>query len=90
MVANQVKMTDVLLPALENLTPNGSCYLNEGDFRQPDFQSVFYGANYGRLKKIRTSMTHIICSTLRRPWARRTGSLNWMGDSVEHVNNNST
>lgn len=53
MIANQYKMTDVLIPKLAALTPNGSCYLNEGDFRQPDFQSVFYGKNYNRLNVIK-------------------------------------
>lgn len=53
MIANQNLMTDVLLPPLEALTPNGSCYLNEGNFRQPDWQSVFYGENYDRLLEIK-------------------------------------
>lgn len=54
MVAKQILMTDVLVPKLAELTPHGSCYLNEGDFRQPDFQSVFYGAdNYKRLSEIK-------------------------------------
>lgn len=53
MLANQDKMTDVLLPPLEALTPNGSCYLNEGDFRQPDWQAVFYGDNYEKLNAIK-------------------------------------
>lgn len=53
MVDNQYLMTDVLLPPLEALTPNGSCYLNEGNFRQPDWQSVFYGENYDRLLEIK-------------------------------------
>lgn len=46
-------MTDRLLPRLEELTPGGGCYLNEGDFRQPNFQEVFYGANYRRLSSIK-------------------------------------
>jgi len=53
MVANQVLMTDTLLPALEKLTPGGGAYLSEGDFRQPDWQEVFYGSNYEELKKIK-------------------------------------
>lgn len=54
MIANQYLMTEVLVPKLVELTPQGSCYLNEGDFRQPDFQSVFYGAeNYKRLSEIK-------------------------------------
>ncbi|TKA62194.1 hypothetical protein B0A55_10526, partial [Friedmanniomyces simplex] len=53
MVANQDLMTDVLIPKLAALTPNGSCYLNEGDFRQPDWQATFYGSNYERLNAIK-------------------------------------
>lgn len=53
MIANANKMTDLLIPKLAALTPNGSCYLNEGDFQQPDFQSVFYGSNYNRLLEIK-------------------------------------
>lgn len=53
MVANQDKMTNLLIPKLEALTPNGTCYLNEGDFRQPNFQSVFYGGNYAKLNAIK-------------------------------------
>ena len=53
MIANQDLMTDILVPRLAELTPNGSCYLNEGDFRQPDFQSVFYGSNYKELNRIK-------------------------------------
>lgn len=53
MEANQDLMTNTLLPKLEALTPNGSCYLNEGDFRQPDWQDVFYGTNYPKLEAIK-------------------------------------
>lgn len=53
MVANQKLMTDVLLPKLAELTPNGSAYLNEADFRQPDWKDVFYGPNYAKLESIK-------------------------------------
>ena len=52
-LANQKLMTDTLLPQLENLTPNGGVYLNEADFRQPDFQTTFYGGNYQKLLAIK-------------------------------------
>lgn len=38
---------------LEALTPNGGAYVNEADFQQPDFQKVFYGDNYSRLRAIK-------------------------------------
>ncbi|KAI9794888.1 MAG: hypothetical protein M1816_003017 [Peltula sp. TS41687] len=53
MVANQLAMTNLFIPRLAGLTPNGGAYLNEGDFRQPDFQRVFYGDNYARLNSIK-------------------------------------
>ncbi|GAB7360903.1 hypothetical protein MBLNU230_g0889t1 [Neophaeotheca triangularis] len=53
MLAQQDLMTDVLIPKLAAFTPNGSCYLSEGDFRQPDWQSVFYGRNYERLLSVK-------------------------------------
>lgn len=53
MIQLQEKMTDELMPELAELTPGGNAYLNEGDFLQPDFQSVFYGDNYNRLLEIK-------------------------------------
>ncbi|KAL1304334.1 hypothetical protein AAFC00_000735 [Neodothiora populina] len=53
MIANQDLMTDVFIPKLAELTPNGSAYINEADFKQPDFESVFYGSNYQRLNEIK-------------------------------------
>ncbi|KAL8951590.1 MAG: hypothetical protein Q9222_002445 [Ikaeria aurantiellina] len=47
-------MTNQLLPILEDLTPNGGAYINEADFQQPNFQKVFYGDNYPRLKAIKS------------------------------------
>ncbi|CAJ2507919.1 Uu.00g091050.m01.CDS01 [Anthostomella pinea] len=49
----QEKMTNDLVPALEAITPGGGAYVNEGDFRQPDFQQVFYGDNYNTLLAIK-------------------------------------
>ncbi len=53
MLANQQKMTHDFIPRLAALTPNGACYLNEGDFLQPDWKDVFYGPNYDRLLSIK-------------------------------------
>ena len=46
-------MTNQFLRLLEEMTPNGGAYINEADFQQPDFQSVFYGTNYARLRAIK-------------------------------------
>ncbi|KAI9655570.1 MAG: hypothetical protein M1821_005363 [Bathelium mastoideum] len=53
MVANQIKMTENYLPQLEALTPGGGAYINECDFRQPNWQQALYGSNYDRLLSIK-------------------------------------
>ncbi|KAL5363006.1 hypothetical protein BJX96DRAFT_186526 [Aspergillus floccosus] len=53
MLAMQKKMTEQYIPALSKLSPESGAYMNEGDFRQPDFQKVFYGENYDRLRQIK-------------------------------------
>ena len=53
MEADQYRTIDEVLPKLEALTPNGGCYLNEGTFRQPDWQRVFYGPNYEALNAVK-------------------------------------
>ncbi|KAI5862507.1 hypothetical protein GGS23DRAFT_610167 [Durotheca rogersii] len=52
-IALQDEITNTLLPRLEALTPGGGAYLNEGDFRQPDWQADFYGANYAKLLSVK-------------------------------------
>lgn len=51
--AGQTAVTNNLLPQLENLTPNGGAYLNEGDIHQPNWQYVFYNNAYQRLLSIK-------------------------------------
>ena len=51
--AGMKQVTEVLVPKLAALTPGGAAYLNEGDPNQPDFQHVFYGASYSKLKCIK-------------------------------------
>ncbi|OJJ38346.1 hypothetical protein ASPWEDRAFT_105839 [Aspergillus wentii DTO 134E9] len=53
MVALQDKMTNDYIPRLAALAPKSGAYMNEGDFRQPNFQSAFYGVNYERLRQIK-------------------------------------
>lgn len=38
---------------LEEITPGGGSYINEGDPNQPDFQDAFYGAHYTVLEGIK-------------------------------------
>ncbi|KAL4931426.1 FAD-dependent oxidoreductase [Aspergillus undulatus] len=49
----QRRMTEVYVPKLRGLAPRSGAYLNEGDFRQPNFQRVFYGENYAQLRSIK-------------------------------------
>ena len=37
---------------MEEITP-AAAYMNEGNFRQPNWQEVFYGENYDRLLSIK-------------------------------------
>lgn len=53
MIALQRKMTDEYIPKLKALSPGSGVYLNEADFREPDWQETFYGANYRRLLSIK-------------------------------------
>lgn len=46
-------ITDDLTPKLSEITPGGTTYLSEGDFRDPNWKQNFYGANYESLEKIK-------------------------------------
>ncbi|ORY61468.1 uncharacterized protein BCR38DRAFT_347635 [Pseudomassariella vexata] len=52
-LAAQEKITDVVGPIIEAATPGSGTYMNEADWRQPDFQNVFYGSNYDKLLSIK-------------------------------------
>ncbi|KAJ5222031.1 CAZyme family AA7 [Penicillium citrinum] len=53
MIESQRKMTEVFMPKLEAIAPHSGAYLNEADFRQPNWQKAFYGRNYHSLRKIK-------------------------------------
>lgn len=66
-------MTNELIPILAKLTPNGGAYINEADFQQPDFQTVFYGNNYATLKEIKSKydphdMFYAVTAVGRENW----------------------
>lgn len=46
-------MTTTIIPALQKLAPESGSYMNEGDFRQREFQKAFYGENYARLQEVK-------------------------------------
>ncbi|KAI4625019.1 Zinc finger E-box-binding homeobox 1 [Alternaria ethzedia] len=51
--ATQDKMTNEIIPLVEAATPGSGSYVNEADFRQPNFQDTFWGQNYARLLTIK-------------------------------------
>ncbi|KAF7943953.1 hypothetical protein EAE96_010367 [Botrytis aclada] len=53
MLAAQYHMINEIIPQFEVLTPGGGAYLNEANFRQPDWQQTFYGKNYRKLLGIK-------------------------------------
>lgn len=59
------QMTKVLLPAIDEVVPDPKCYLNEGDFQEKNWQSVFYGVNYDKLLSIKNKYDpkHIFYAT---------------------------
>lgn len=46
-------ITDVLQPIIEQATPGMGTYINEADFRQPNWKETFYGSNYEKLLSIK-------------------------------------
>ncbi|KAF2138291.1 Glucooligosaccharide oxidase [Aplosporella prunicola CBS 121167] len=38
---------------MKALTPEGGCYLNEGDWKESDWQQTFFGGNYNKLLKVK-------------------------------------
>lgn len=55
MVAEQVLMTDTVMPVIEAATPGSGSYMNEADFRQADWQETFFGEKYDRLLEVKNA-----------------------------------
>ncbi|KAL2881423.1 hypothetical protein SGCOL_002988 [Colletotrichum sp. CLE4] len=53
MAARQHELTNIIDPLLTSATPGSGTYLNEANFQQSDWQSVFYGGKYAKLKAIK-------------------------------------
>ncbi|KAM0326318.1 hypothetical protein ACHAQA_006918 [Verticillium albo-atrum] len=53
MVEAQHRMTEQFMPQIEAVTPGSGSYMNEADFRQPNWQSTFFGTNYAELLRIK-------------------------------------
>ncbi|KAI1272223.1 hypothetical protein F5Y07DRAFT_308514 [Xylaria sp. FL0933] len=56
MTAYQTNLTKSVMPQIEAATPGGGAYLNEANFEQPNWQDVFYGANYPRLRDVKNKV----------------------------------
>ncbi|RWA07531.1 hypothetical protein EKO27_g7560 [Xylaria grammica] len=46
-------VSEYVTPALQAVTPGSGSYMNEGNFRQPEWQKQFFGVNYDRLLHIK-------------------------------------
>ncbi|ORX92396.1 hypothetical protein BCR34DRAFT_581123 [Clohesyomyces aquaticus] len=53
MVAAQMRMTNEFVPQIEAATPGSGAYTNEADFRQPNWQNIFFGTNYAKLLAVK-------------------------------------
>ncbi|KAK2031715.1 FAD binding domain-containing protein [Colletotrichum zoysiae] len=53
MEASQNRMTEEFMPLIQSVTPGSASYMNEADFRQPDWQNAFFGENYAKLLTIK-------------------------------------
>lgn len=53
MEADQRRITEEFMPQIEAVTPGSGAYMNEADFRQPRWQSEFYGSNYEALLRVK-------------------------------------
>lgn len=51
--ATQKKMTEQVMPLVEAATPGSGSYVNEADWRTPNWQDTFWGSNYNRLLSIK-------------------------------------
>ncbi|CRK16460.1 hypothetical protein BN1723_010990, partial [Verticillium longisporum] len=53
MLEAQRRMTEQFMPQIEAVTPGSGSYMNEADFRQPNWQKTFFGDNYAELLNIK-------------------------------------
>ncbi|KAL2204475.1 FAD-binding domain-containing protein [Sarocladium strictum] len=53
MVDAQHRMTDEFNPQLARLTPGGGAYMNEADFREPNWKETWFGENYEKLLAVK-------------------------------------
>ncbi|KAK0637656.1 FAD-linked oxidoreductase patO [Lasiodiplodia hormozganensis] len=54
-VATETKLTDELIPLLDEITPGAGAYMNEADVNNPNWKEDYFGENYERLRSIKAS-----------------------------------
>lgn len=74
MEADQRRITQEFMPQIEAVTPGSGAYMNEADFRQPRWQSEFYGSNYEALLQVKhkwdpTSFFYVLKGVGSEKWA---------------------
>ncbi|OLN86740.1 putative FAD-linked oxidoreductase-like protein 9 [Colletotrichum chlorophyti] len=53
MIAEQTRMTEDILPPIDEATPGSGNYVNEADFNIVDWKESFFGGNYDHLLQIK-------------------------------------
>lgn len=53
MLEREDVLTNTVVPLIESVTPNSGTYLNEANYRQPNWQYTLYNINYPRLLSIK-------------------------------------
>lgn len=53
LVANADKMTNEFIPLLQEVSPGSGTYINEADFRDPQWKVNYYGGVYDRLLEVK-------------------------------------
>jgi FAD/FMN-containing dehydrogenase len=53
MIEAQHRMTDEFNPQLARITPGGGAYMNEADFREPNWKEEWFGGNYEKLLAVK-------------------------------------
>lgn len=53
MIADQYRITNEFTPQVEAVTPGSGTYMNEADFRTPNWQAKLFGKNYNALLSVK-------------------------------------
>ncbi|KAF1933316.1 uncharacterized protein M421DRAFT_737 [Didymella exigua CBS 183.55] len=74
---------------LKTLTPEGGCYVNEGDWMEENWQQTFFGSNYDRLLEVKKQYDPTEPMSARdlhgNPEKKYKQRLQWFCDEVEFL-----